>query len=247
MNTKPMLFNFAMVQAILNGSKTMTRRIINLKTLKIQTRGKIKGDLPFVRSWAHGKVKGYIHQAGAVSGLDCNGAMLGMKPEEFDFLCPYTYGTTYLERRTNGRMQWCIRPRPEQRLWAKETWRTWASLDHLSPSGINSGALIEYRDGWTSLRDGKPAFGMSDNWRPSIFMPMWAARIDLLILRVRVERLQDISEEDCIAEGIIRGTFHTIYRDEYRLLWDSIYDKRPGCSWKDNPWVYAIEFTRLTP
>lgn len=102
-------------------------------------------------------------------------------------------------------------------------------------------------------------------WRPSIHMPRWASRITLEIAGVRVERLQDISEADAIAEGIERGVgFPGWYRYPlpgdseglaesgrlgkvptafpklaYRALWESI--NGPG-SWDANPWVWVVEF-----
>jgi hypothetical protein len=97
-------------------------------------------------------------------------------------------------------------------------------------------------------------------WRPSIFMPRWASRITLEITNVRVQRLQEISESDAKAEGIIwRGGFEPygfthradsdprygaiehfdMAREAYRKLWDSINGPR---SWDSNPWVYAVSF-----
>lgn len=85
-------------------------------------------------------------------------------------------------------------------------------------------------------------------WRPSIFMPRWASRILLEITAVRVERLQSISGPDCWAEGIAHagwdpdryGSVVECYRD----LWESI--NGPG-SWDANPWVWVVEFQRLQP
>jgi hypothetical protein len=95
---------------------------------------------------------------------------------------------------------------------------------------------------------------------PSIHMPRWASRITLEITNVKVERLQDISYDDAIAEGIepypgnwpVRAWMH--YGDRkaltnpivsFETLWDSINSKKPGCSWQDNPWIWKIEFRHL--
>jgi len=88
---------------------------------------------------------------------------------------------------------------------------------------------------------------------PSIFMPRWASRITLEVVAVRVESLQDISEEDCIAEGI--EMLNGCYRDyrsvcawstspkiSYMTLWESI--NRVG-SWAANPYVWVIQFRRM--
>jgi hypothetical protein len=100
-------------------------------------------------------------------------------------------------------------------------------------------------------------------WKPSIFMPRAASRITLVIQSVRVERLQDISEEDTIAEGIEKSSkFPTHWHcyskqmvpenggeyvafqnpiNSYKSLWESI--NGPG-SWNLNPYVWVLEFTR---
>jgi len=96
-------------------------------------------------------------------------------------------------------------------------------------------------------------------WRPSIFMPRWASRITLKLIEVRVERLQDISEEDAIAEGIT-GPHDVGYqafripcdskpryssaKSAFTVLWDSINAKR-GYGWDVNPWVFALRFERV--
>lgn len=93
-------------------------------------------------------------------------------------------------------------------------------------------------------------------WTPSIHMPRWASRIDLLITGVRVERLNSISDNDAIAEGLERYNDDGIVyygqygrgdcRPEvaYRDLWQSIYGAE---NWQSNPWVWVIEFERVAP
>lgn len=81
-------------------------------------------------------------------------------------------------------------------------------------------------------------------WRPSIHMPRWASRILLEITDVRVERLNDISEEDAKAEGApteccVIGDKHFL---GFRTLWKSIYGAE---SWNANPWCWAITFKRI--
>lgn len=94
-------------------------------------------------------------------------------------------------------------------------------------------------------------------WCPSIHMPRWASRITLEITAVRVERLNDISEEDARAEGVKpagdmlpdypdtfltpKGDFATA-KVAFQRLWQSIYGEE---SWAANPWVWVIEFRRL--
>jgi hypothetical protein len=85
-------------------------------------------------------------------------------------------------------------------------------------------------------------------WRPSIHMPRWASRLTLNVTEVRVERLQDISEEDALAEGTLEATEVPYIgsmtcdqaSDAFRLLWEHIHG--PG-SWDANPWVCAVSFS----
>lgn len=91
-------------------------------------------------------------------------------------------------------------------------------------------------------------------WRPSIHMPRWASRITLEVTDVKVERLQDISEEDAMAEGIVNAGDGNGYQladtshyagtasESYASLWESI--NGPG-SWDANPWVWCVSFKRL--
>ena len=100
-------------------------------------------------------------------------------------------------------------------------------------------------------------------WRPSIFMPRWASRILLKITDIRIERLQDISEEDAAAEGVIcpgcGDTGWILLRPsnpwsgpsehpcdcnlvkEYAKVWDAI-NTRTGTRWADNPLVWVLTF-----
>ncbi|MGQ6163587.1 hypothetical protein ACUNG5_11010 [Serratia sp. IR-2025] len=89
--------------------------------------------------------------------------------------------------------------------------------------------------------------GAEGSWRPSIHMPRWASRITLEITAVRVERLNDISEEDAKAEGVAPSQHiitppEALYRVGFLKLWQSIYGEE---SWRANPWVWVIEFRRL--
>ncbi|WP_400258240.1 hypothetical protein [Serratia nevei] len=83
-------------------------------------------------------------------------------------------------------------------------------------------------------------------WRPSIHMPRWASRISLEITAVRVERLNDISEEDAKAEGVKAGVCpgheHMMHQVAFSELWQSIYGAE---SWRANPWVWVIEFKHV--
>jgi hypothetical protein len=88
-------------------------------------------------------------------------------------------------------------------------------------------------------------------WRPSIHMPRWASRITLRITDIRVERLQDITEDDARAEGCdpARWIDETDvgmegYREGFARLWNKI--NGPG-AWNTNPWVWVVAFKRVKP
>jgi hypothetical protein len=141
---------------------------------------------------------------------------------------------------------------PGDRLWVRETWHVGVGWDNMKPSEISRCAVLYSADG---SKCGRGAANLDTldgvNWgrvRQSIFMPRWASRITLEITKVRVERLQDISEADAIAEGceVSRAGQHDIASscDHYRHVWQSI--NGPD-SWAENPWVWVIEFRRVQP
>lgn len=119
-------------------------------------------------------------------------------------------------------------------LWVRETW-------------AKDDTYYYKADGSCGDRCGK--------WKPSIHMPKEAARIWLEVTDVRVERLQEITEEAARAEGITRvedGKWESEFRlgwfdrpiKAFRALWDSLNAKR-GYGWETNPWVWVIEFERI--
>jgi len=87
---------------------------------------------------------------------------------------------------------------------------------------------------------------LSSACKPSIHMPRWASRILLEITAVRVERLQDISEADALAEGVTADKYYGLDRANarsYSHLWESI---NGAGSWEANPWVWVVEFKRVS-
>ncbi|WP_336801743.1 hypothetical protein [Kaistia sp. MMO-174] len=169
------------------------------------------------------------------------------------------------------------RYQPGDRLWVREAWRVSKNYDALPPRDLPprkmtvlfeaGGSIANQADGHWRPSDYEPEpkhAGWVGRYRPGMFLPRWASRLTLTVTDVRVERLQDISEEDAIAEGVERlhhgwfpygiSTFMTMVvkgrevpaqccrtaHDSYLMLWNAI--NGPG-AWEDNPWVAAYTFT----
>jgi hypothetical protein len=192
MKERPILFNTAMVQAILAGRKNQTRRVAQV--------GYEKGmNGPVVR----GKT--------AVSSIHFRPGLDDCSP--------------FGER--------------GDRLWVREAFQV----------GLCTESTMAYRASHKP-EDLEEGWFEPIKWRPSIHMPRWACRIVLEITGLRVERLQDISEADALAEGItqyesgwtngLMGPFSSPVL-AFSDLWDST-----GGDWIANPWVWVIEFKVLT-
>ncbi|ELY5242775.1 hypothetical protein SM868_004375 [Yersinia enterocolitica] len=189
MNEKPILFNAEMVNAILSGRKTQTRRIISEKTL---------------------------HLFGvAASAGECH-------PIE---LCDQRSQSYYLD--------FCPLGKPGDQLWVREAFA----------AGLCTESTLAYR-ATHKTEDLEEGWGETIKWTPSIHMPRWASRINLLITGVRVERLQDISDADASAEGCKISSMQSgdCLSDMFARLWKSIYGDE---SWQASPWVWVIEFERM--
>lgn len=144
----------------------------------------------------------------------------------------------------------CPYGKPGDRLWVRETFAH-GRIDKLPHP-------CKYRADHPDADTVPGQYGRA--WTPSIHMPRWASRIDLLITNVRVERLQDISEGDAKNEGLTfetadppfyyvdgdktRASYADTPRRSFAGLWESINGKG---SWDANPWVWVVEFERVKP
>jgi hypothetical protein len=150
--------------------------------------------------------------------------------------------------------------RPGDRLYVREAHALVPSSAYRMSPGVpytvndeDGSQACVYREGWERS---KPGTG----WRPSIHMPRWASRLTLSVTEVRVQRLQEITEEDAWAEGCKPGELNDrgepfpaeerhpkggttgwdSARDWYADLWNSLHGPD---AWDANPWVVAVSFT----
>lgn len=163
----------------------------------------------------------------------------------FDFSCRDSH-LRWHDMKAEEVLGRCPFGEPGDRLWVRETWGAWPHM----LGGFQRESLRYRADGEYQNEHG------AWRWMSPIHMPRWASRLTLEITSVRVERLQDISEADALAEGIAQvvrdklpvqqcGEYDGIDVDPvdlYRDIWESI--NGPG-SWDANPWVWVIEFKKL--
>jgi hypothetical protein len=169
---------------------------------------------------------------------------------------PMSWGWPYAEDGAHAPigswLEWCPYGRAGDRLWVRETFC--GPVLHST-----DGQLVELYHYRASEEQPRNHRGEVIQWTPSIHMPRVACRLVLEVTGVRVERLQDISRDDAIAEGLTKeiGQIETWWLNGldtcghflspaecYRWLWDSLNAKR-GFGWAVNPWVWVVEFRRV--
>ena len=231
MKEKPIIFNTQMVNGVQEGRKTNTRRLDGLDYINKHTEHHF------------------------FTGLEIKEEIL------YAVFFDKRYG---FERRIASSFG-----KHNQRLWVRENFKVFhvhgisGPDDHIYPE-----AFVKYEDGEELLipisfcneydidEVAQAKRALKKKKSPSIHMPRWASRIDLLIKDIRVERLQDISEEDARAEGInlsdknlpvssisgnpIKSGFG--HRIAFKGLWQSI---NGAGSWDENPWVWVVDFEKV--
>lgn len=197
---KPILFNTHMVQAIQDGRKTVTRRLVTFQP----------GQNP--------KWSGYIPDG------------------------PVLYGSNNVPAAKSPYQ-------PGDILYVRETWQFFPCFDCVKSMCDTTPLTYEDSDSvtegcWIYRADYTESDQKRVCWHPSIHMPKEAARIFLRVKDVRVERLQDITEDGKTAEGMHAGWQHYNFYE----LWDSTIKPadRASYGWKANPWVWVIEFERIS-
>lgn len=201
---KPILFSTPMVQAILDGRKTMTRKVIKESTIK--------------HIW---NVGNFILSAdGKVMSSD-------LIVEQYS---KYKVGDVLYVREA-----WGLRYFGTSQYW-----------HYKSNIPFNKDDIV-YRAscGDEYSHNGLDSYFLVDKiWKPSIHMPKEHARIFLRVTNVRVERLQDISEDDCLKEGMpIEEKGLDVFLLWWMPLWNST--AKEGYKWKDDPYVFVYEFERV--
>lgn len=148
----------------------------------------------------------------------------------------------------DARRMFCVKcpyGKPGDRLWVREThWRLgkWVK-NGFTETGRQRWTFKATRGTFVRFVPEKSREEHGWHKRPSIFMPRWASRITLEITGVRVERLQDISIDDCGAEGLSQSdSLGGCLVEDYCNLWESINGRD---SWDANPWVWVVEFTAV--
>ena len=171
--------------------------------------------------------------------------------------CPHNLQTECNESMSSLRDE-ITNYRVGDRLWVKETWRSTPAYDDLKPSDLGGDEPLNYLADQGYFNWAEADGDRHGKTRVSIFMPRWASRLTLTVTDVRVERLQDISKDDAIAEGLHRhmphstepswaatadAAFNARYFGNpchaYYDLWNSI---NGAGAWEQNPWVVAISF-----
>lgn len=229
MKERPILFTGEMVRAILEGRKTQTRRLFKPGS-EILYRPQTA---VYPVSFRHHRTSLW-HDFKSVDELIAK-------------FCPYG--------------------KPGDRLWVRETFALETNFNLASnddyPPPFKDGRPVawhpESADGAWPAYWQQPHYKATDpipeldypdkdtdgptvRWTPSIHMPRWASRILLEITDVRVERLQEASYEDIMAEGIRDVHWLTAWKN----AWNSINAKR-GFGWDANPWVWVVEFKVVLP
>lgn len=234
MTDRPILFSAPMIRALLAGTKTQTRRKLKPQPPEWATFCQQPSTLNIFHQWVP-------------SGL--------WAWSEEEQTPPRPLRRWPID--ASGQHYW-LRPKfaSGDRLWVRETWQGLSFGDYQPTKSSQCEVRYAATDPCADL----DAEARGYPWRPSIFMPRWASRLTLSVTDVRVERLQDISEADAVAEGIERhksgwmpystafydgdgitpANYHADPRISYMQLWDSINGRG---AWDANPWVIAYTFT----
>lgn len=222
---RPILFSAPMVLALLNGSKTQTRRIV-------------KPQPPSGHSLA-----GFC--SFSMNPADVDKAVWSGGPAEAALIDPHRVRCPYGQR---GDRLWV------KETWRPHVAHgcVMGSCDcgDLNITYAADGHIEHARDGTIPADWTLPKAAATGNVSP-FFMPRWASRLTLEITAVRVRRLQDINRVDAEAEGCAGGhgsipdyNYSAIPQEHFMHVWNAI---NGASAWNENPWVWALTFQRVQP
>ena len=227
---KAIIFNTEMVQAILDDRKTMTRRVVKNGKRTPLTDGRDK----------------FYKIDENLNGENPNRLYAGFYKDSDVF---ESNGKTLIDA-----LYYPLYFKVGDILWVRETWLKTNPHDCTCYECYGN-CMPEY-----VYRADDIGGGDGYKWRPSIHMPKKAARIFLKVTGVRVERVQEISWQDALSEGIWHSSqefreqtltwrdcayaLQKLRIEYFAKLWDSIYSAK-GYGWESNPWVWVIEFERV--
>lgn len=238
---KPILFSTAMVQAILDGRKKQTRRIIKPQPELRENSGfNYKGAAYGIGITPEETAKNFSSCVAKYQIADIIWVREKWRVNAWDDCAEM------LVEYANGDKNWCTMYDPTE----KSDW-----ICNYADDLLQKGIFIP-NDETERI---ELVSGKKIPWKPSIFMPKEACRLFLECTNVRVERLQDITEADAIAEGVIQhsdygSTGYVLYTDpeasftdidaihSFESLWEVINGRE---SWESNPWVWVYDFKRV--
>ena len=217
---KPIIFNTEMVKAILDGRKTVTRRVIKPQPL---------GRIAYIMA-------GYKHGLWGYPGSDT------YKYWGDEWKKPEGLSSEESNR------HWAPPCHTEDILYVRETWGDYRECTE-DGGGVYVLYRADYPDGAKQVTHPNGIVYELPKWHPSIHMPKEAARIFLRVTDVRVEQLQDMKMSDIQAEGVVPvsvngGQWQQWQMDYMKPVWDKTIKNRGCYGWEANPWVWVISFKR---
>jgi len=221
MREHPIIFSTPMVQAILDASKTQTRRVI-----KPQPKGSL------VRQEGN-QFFAYLDKVASYIPIKCPYGQVGDRlwVREAWRIIGWWEGNPYRLEYRDGE----IMDEPHDSIDYDED--KYSDYAYQCDNDCIKTGIQSREDGCFEFSEGQV---IPTRWRPSIFMPQWASRITLEITEIRAERLQEITDKDAIAEGWDANNSAYSPLTWFEKLWDSINGKK--YPWVNNDWVWVISF-----
>jgi len=121
-------------------------------------------------------------------------------------------------------------------LYVRETWKQ---------ANTYYGAIADYKYIYKAGYEKEKGIQEEERWHPSVHMPREAARLFLKVTDVRVERLQEITYNDCLREGMWNYGTDVDTLAAFQELWQNLNAKK-GYGWETNCWVWVVEFEKIT-